>query len=141
MPKKKMPNPADFEAWVHSSKTGETTKFQIPDSSEIRKSERDRWEALPQKQRETLIAAGVLALKDMQDFVRSMRDLRAHITQHGDEWPAPIHLWWGMWYRNQLRQHGIEDQSLPTGNLDDYYVRIVEEALPIIEREWTEGKI
>lgn len=141
MPKKKMPNPADFEAWDHSSGIGETTKFQTPDSSWIRKSERDRWEALPQKQRETLIAAGVLALKDMQDFVRSMRDLRAHITQHGDEWPGLIHMFWGRWFRNQVRQHGIEDQSLPTGNLDDYYVRIVEEALPIIEREWTEGKI
>jgi hypothetical protein len=39
------------------------------------------------------------------------------------------HFSWGMWFRNQLRHYGIKDDLFPDGNLDDYYVSIIEQAL------------
>lgn len=38
------------------------------------------------------------------------------------------HFGWGMHVRNLLRQHGLTDDQVPSGNLDDYYVCLVEEA-------------
>lgn len=46
-------------------------------------------------------------------------------------WSSRYHFSWGMWMRNQLRNRGIPDSALPSGNWDDYYVPVVELALGI----------
>jgi hypothetical protein len=46
----------------------------------------------------------------------------------GERWwlEANIHFHWGRAVRNLLRQQGIPDNQLPSGNWDDYYLPLIE---------------
>jgi len=55
--------------------------------------------------------------------------IRMAILSDPDEWSVPYHFGWGMGVRNLLREKGILDNELPSGNWDDYYVAVVEDAL------------
>lgn len=44
-------------------------------------------------------------------------------------WIGMHHFGWGMALRNALRTGGFKDAEVPSGNLDDYYIQIVEFAL------------
>lgn len=46
-------------------------------------------------------------------------------------WIAPFHFYWGMSVRNLLRQNGLNDDLLPSGNWDDYYTQCVEHWLGV----------
>lgn len=43
-----------------------------------------------------------------------------------------MHFGWGMWFRNQLRNNGLNDSLTPDGNWDDYYVSLIEDALGLV---------
>lgn len=59
-----------------------------------------------------------------------LRKLRAEIENDPDEWWIRYHNGWGRAVRNYLRiSGGIRDAKLPTGNWDDYYIDVIEEAL------------
>ena len=49
------------------------------------------------------------------------------------DWYVEHHFFWGMHIRNELRNHGLKDEFLPTGNWDDYYVEAIEKAVLIPE--------
>ena len=55
--------------------------------------------------------------------------LRAIIARDPEHWSAAYHFGRGLGIRNSLRQAGIQDNELPTGLWDDYYVACVEEAV------------
>lgn len=46
-----------------------------------------------------------------------------------EKWWAGHHFFWGMWMRNQLRSNGFGEKDLNVGNLDDYYISFVEQAV------------
>jgi hypothetical protein len=45
---------------------------------------------------------------------------------YGPDWVAQVHHTWGQEIRNLLRDAGLKDILLPSGNWDDYYGPIVE---------------
>ena len=51
------------------------------------------------------------------------------IAEDPDGWWVPYHFTAGMAIRNHIRDLGFVDKELPTGNWDDYYVEILEEAV------------
>jgi hypothetical protein len=57
-------------------------------------------------------------------------EVRQSYAEHGRSWihAENAHFGWGMMVRNLLRHHGYLDKLVKTGNLDDYYVQIVEAA-------------
>ena len=63
------------------------------------------------------------------------------VNKNKYNWSSPYHFQWGMWCRNQFREHVCSDDELPTGNWDDYYVPLVELALSIRRRESKTGGI
>ncbi len=76
-------------------------------------------------------ARGVAILKEVIDE-HDKEFVRQAIVQYGKcHWVHKLmaHFGWGMWIRNQLRDHGLKDDMVPTNNLDDYYVQMVEEAV------------
>ena len=88
------------------------------------------WAALTDAQRQELVTAAVAALRGME--TASLGLLREMAASNPVLWATPHHFIWGMWMRNRLRGAGCQDSRYPTGNLDDYYVRAVEEALHVI---------
>ncbi|HLG37780.1 MAG TPA: hypothetical protein VI338_06560 [Nitrososphaera sp.] len=59
-----------------------------------------------------------------QQFV----DLRHRIAE-SPNWYVEHHFTWGMAVRNRLRETVCPDNELPSGNWDDIYVHVVEEAV------------
>lgn len=47
------------------------------------------------------------------------------------EWFAAHHFLGGMGVRNKLRMHGFGEKEFKIGNLDDYYVGLIELALGV----------
>lgn len=45
------------------------------------------------------------------------------------EWWIGHHFGWGMSMRNLLRTNGYGEQELGVGNMDDYYVALIEQAV------------
>ena len=68
------------------------------------------------------------------------QEIRDAYQEHGRNWihAKLLHFGWGMMVRNLLRDHGYADKLVKTGNLDDYYVQLVEAAAgvrPIPEKK------
>jgi hypothetical protein len=54
-------------------------------------------------------------------------NIKTLIEKQGlNEWAFPYHFTVGMAIRNDLRENGITDDLFPDGNLDDYYVPMLE---------------
>lgn len=49
--------------------------------------------------------------------------------QYGFCVPSPFHFGTGMAIRNSLRKHVARDDKVPSGNWDDHYVAVVEDAV------------
>lgn len=58
-----------------------------------------------------------------------VRMIRRCAKKDPQTWWAPYHLGWGMAIRNLLRENGYGEKELGIGNLDDYYIGLVEAAL------------
>lgn len=87
----------------------------------------DCWRALSDNQRSDLLCAGrqiVMRWSDTQ-----VRLLQAERMADPKGWSSPYHFGAGMAFRNALRNAGIADHTLPSGNLDDYYVTVIERLL------------
>ena len=69
------------------------------------------------------------------DFLRTAfpeetkEEIRPLIANNPDHWCSAHHFFWGMSVRNMLRDAGLKDDLLPSGNWDDYYVKAIEEAV------------
>ena len=57
----------------------------------------------------------------------TLQDIREQMADDPIHWCSPHHFGWGMSMRNLLRDV-VADDELPSGNWDDYYVKIIEEA-------------
>lgn len=86
------------------------------------------WDRLPQ----SLKLRGIAILKEVipqniQDDIRSMHKV------DGSRWMTKscAHFTCGMYVRNQLRKGGLTDALVPSGNLDDYYVQLIEAAVGV----------
>ena len=55
-------------------------------------------------------------------------DIQDQIKKDPIYWCSVHHFGWGMAMRNLLRDV-VKDDELPSGNWDDYYVKIIEEAV------------
>lgn len=58
--------------------------------------------------------------------------IRAEMKDDPENWWIKYHYGWGMWVRNFLRlesEANLPDYLWPSGNIDDYYVKVVEEAV------------
>jgi len=79
------------------------------------------------------------AIKAVNKFIpkKDKKMIIEAVRKNKYNWSSPYHFQWGMWCRNQFREHVCSDNKLPTGNWDDYYVPLVELALGIRK----EGKI
>jgi hypothetical protein len=72
------------------------------------------------------------AVKLLREQIKNKDEIREAIKTHGSHsWVVMdgIHFMWGMSVRNMLRSYGFTDDKTPTGNLDDYYTAIIEEAM------------
>lgn len=58
-----------------------------------------------------------------------MDALRRMYEKDPDKWWVGHHFFWGMWMRNAMRSHGYGEKELGVGNLDDYYIELVEKAI------------
>ena len=56
-------------------------------------------------------------------------ETRNAMEEDPEKWWAILHFNWGMEVRNALRANGCSEQDLGIGNLDDYYIPLVEEAV------------
>ena len=94
--------------------------------AELKEFHDDRWNELSEELKQRIVKEAVKILQKIDNI----NELKAHVVSNPLNWATPIHFYWGMWFRNQLRTEGnILDDVLPTGNWDDYYVRAVEEAI------------
>lgn len=73
-----------------------------------------------------LRAAAVAMLKDKLRLIRNQ--IVSAMAHDPDGWWTPYHHRWGTAIRNLLRDQGFTDEKLG-GNLDDFYIGLVEEAM------------
>lgn len=90
----------------------------------------DMWKRLP----DTLKIKSVLGLRNILDKEnpKAIEWFRDHILQNPTDWWAKdmYHFRGGMVVRNLLRSGvGILDDELPSGNWDDYYIMVIEQAV------------
>ena len=84
-----------------------------------------------------------LSRLDIDTVEKSIHELRELITiadatkireeykKDPNTWWAAYHHGWGTAIRNHLRDKVCLDDQLPSGNWDDYYIRLVEKACGI----------
>lgn len=96
--------------------------FRIPTADEVAQHHDEKWNALTEDLRARIVTV-TRRLIDLRDVA----SVRAAIAR-SREWWAPYHFSAGMDVRNALRRAGITD-AIVGGNLDDYWVRAVEEAV------------
>ena len=98
-------------------------------AEEYEKFHEDRWEEL-----DVAFKSGAVAMLQHEFPKRLKRKILRSIAKHGKlEWiHAELqHFGWGMAVRNLLRDKGFLDNMTKTGNLDDYYVQLVEAAVGV----------
>lgn len=61
--------------------------------------------------------------------IASLHHIHYMMQENPETWWAESHFGWGMSIRNMFRQTVCLDKDLPSGNWDDYYIGIVEEAV------------
>lgn len=83
----------------------------------------ERWKELPDD-----VRLEAVALLRGQFSTRHRQYIRSRYAVDPTRWITPLHFGWGMAVRNFLREHGLADDRLPSGNWDDYYVQCVEAA-------------
>lgn len=83
----------------------------------------ERFNSLNPTTRDAAVAMLRVELETVKD------DIRAKIAENPQTWWAPYHFGWGMAVRNLLRRKGFGEKELGVGNIDDYYVSLVEAAL------------
>ena len=83
---------------------------------------------------EKTLTRAVRTLQDSIPYIQVPK-LRRDILADPGFW-VKNHFGFGMTIRNMLRtKSGIPEKSLPTGNWDDYYIRVVETFLGIDGKE------
>lgn len=65
--------------------------------------------------------------RDLAAVREAIQDAIAAGGEHG--WYAPYHFGWGMAVRNKLRDAGFGEKEFGVGNLDNIYVKLVEDAM------------
>ena len=103
----------------------------IPTSEEVFRWHVECWDHLNPELRTRISVAAHQMIRCWEPSVRIR--LRQEIRRAPFDWSTPYHFWEGMQIRNALRQQGILDRELPTGNWDDYWVMAVEAALPLVQ--------
>jgi len=63
--------------------------------------------------------------------IKDASKIREEHKKDPDTWWAAYHHGWGTAIRNYLRDKICLDDQLPSGNWDDYYIRLVEKACGI----------
>lgn len=56
-------------------------------------------------------------------------EVQKAIAKNPKKWWVGYHFGWGMGIRNLLRKEGFKDSESKSGNLDDIYIPLVEEAV------------
>jgi hypothetical protein len=84
----------------------------------------DRYNELPQ----TIKYKAIETLKSNINNI-GRNQIRMVIKADRINWGSPHHFSWGMGIRNLLRKNVCLDGDLPSGNWDDYYIRLVEKAV------------
>jgi hypothetical protein len=72
------------------------------------------------------------AVEYLKQNLQNKNYIAAAIKHDPEEWWVTYHFFWGMGVRNLLREGGFTDDVMG-GNLDDFYVGLVEEALINVE--------
>jgi hypothetical protein len=94
---------------------------------EYEKFHEDRWDEL-----DMAFKSGAVAMLQAEFPAKVKRQVLKSYRKHGKlEWihAEMQHFGWGMAVRNLLRDKGFLDNMTKTGNLDDYYVQLVEAAV------------
>lgn len=123
-----------IKAWLSGNGTEPATVVDISPDGFVAHHDRC-WNALTDRQRRGLIFGALGIVREMDD--ENFSALRTAIAEDPAGWATPVHFYWGMAVRNGLRERGCYDDQYPTQNLDDYYVRAVEEAVKLRSAELT----
>lgn len=67
--------------------------------------------------------------------IETIQLVREAMATHGEDWihkagRGNMHLTWGMGVRNIIREI-FDDNQVPTGNWDDYYIEVIELAVEL----------
>jgi len=84
----------------------------------------DPWEVSKDAPPKTLDGAIVF----LNNWLSQQDWLNLYIKENPTKWYVMHHFSWGMAMRNLLRENGYGEQELGIGNLDDYYVALIEQA-------------
>lgn len=87
------------------------------------------WAGLEPDLRDRILSASGEIVSEWPEGARA--SLRREIRADRERWATPYHFFVGMAIRNAIRECGVLDSELPTGNLDDYYVKAIELALGV----------
>ncbi len=68
------------------------------------------------------------------EIAEEMREIHASDGPHWIHNQTLGHHWFGMQFRNVLRDGDLLDGVLPSGNWDDYYVQVLEIAIGVRPR-------
>lgn len=88
---------------------------------------KDLWSAIPNSKKEAPLAAVRENLHPLENAIRSAYE------SDPEHWICGHHFWWGMHFRNWLREQGWGEDYWPVHNLDCIYVQIIEAALGLPE--------
>jgi hypothetical protein len=94
------------------------------DSKQLKEFLDCRWQELSL---EIKLKAKEILLKGLSEF--EINEIKLKYNQDPIGWITPLHLYWGKYIRNYLRQEGISDEVLPTKQWDDYYSQCIEFAI------------
>lgn len=89
-----------------------------------KKVQEEVWTTIPEEDRNKCLSW----IREFFDDKLKMEIRQAH-EERGDDWWVGLHFSWGMWMRNQMRTNGFGEKELGIGNLDDCYIKFVEEAV------------
>lgn len=75
------------------------------------------------------VEKAVAFLREQWKNAPMLEELRKAIATDPENWASPVHMFWGMAVRNELRHGGFGEDYWPIWNLDDIYVPLVERAV------------
>ena len=97
-------------------------------------TDEEKWDEEKWDELDAVFKSAAVAMLQKELPKRTKLDILKMYNQHGKlVWVTEemLHFSWGMAVRNLLRDKGFLDCMTKTGNLDDYYIQLVEAAIGV----------
>jgi hypothetical protein len=102
-----------------TTKSTESGEYRIMSDEEFIQFNKDKLYELDP----WIVIKSVMVLSELHPLMEETREMHKQDPVH---WMSPYHFSAGMAIRNLLRDKVCQDDQLPSGNWDDYYVQLIE---------------